>query len=695
MLGKLAAGLVHYTACLATTFPIMILLPLLGGIDPRLVLLTYAGTASTAFFVAGLSIAVSIRERHAATAVGKTIGVATLWCALPSIVASRPPFLLPRYWPAWVPDGNAWVLASSPVKPLQELVRFGRSVRFLDSIYWMIVLQLTVGVLLIAWTVARLRPASRGLEEGEENAQAHARVWILRFRWRLRRRPCGDDPVLWKELYTLAISRVCRDLVAVLFALGLVALIGYGTFTFARPAFVEFLASRHASSTGDLHRTEFNRFLRYLTSGVEFLILLIAAGLAAGTVTAERARETWVSLVATPLSGRDILRAKMMGTAWKVRWGAVLLIALWSVGLFSGAVHPVGFVVAAVLLGLSTWFMVGLGTYMSLISRDSRQASSRALVPALLLSGSFLACYMSSRYATVFLGTFSAPFVNWLCLVSPGDIREVMSGEETLRRLEGLGLYTFESPSRVLGICLLAMGGFAVAAFCLSRAAFNRFDRIVDRPERARAETVQGLALSPSWWRRKRPALLVVSILAALSIGVVIWFEHAARSLREALAETDRLFPAWRLEDLEATRERVPDARNAALRVTASAQLLPLSWRNASGIAPEALAKQIDAVAKLSPVQSLSPESRQSFRAAVEEADPALEELRGLANIATGRFMGRLDPRWHLDPAATPRDHTRALHPAGLPGDPAIGCRQPRRVPYDLPGFAQCRPFDR
>ncbi len=685
MVGKLAAGLVQYTGCLATTLPIMIMLPLLGGIDPRMVMVAYAGTASTAFLVAGLSIAVSTSERRAARAVGKTIGLAALWCALPTIVASRVPFLFPRYWPGWVYEANAWALASSPVKPLQEVVRFGTDVRFLNSIFWMIVLQFAIGVFLrSAWSVARLRPASRGLEEGENVAREHALIWRGHFRWRRRRPPCRDNPVIWKELHTLQ-SLGFAEIVAVLVALGLVALIGYSTFTFARPAFVELLASRHPSSFGELHRTEFNRFLRYLTSGVEFLALLVAAGVAAGTVTLERARETWDSLVATPLSGRDILRAKMMGTAWKARWGAVLLIALWSVGLCSGAVHPAGFGVAVVLLGVSTWFMIGLGTYMSLLSRDSRQASSRTLIPALLLSASFLACCLSSPYATVFLGAFSTPFVNWLCLVSPGEIREVMSGEETFRQLVKIGLYTYESPSRVLGTCLLAIAGFAAAAFWFSRAAFNRFDRIVGRPEHTRDEPVQGLTPSLRRWWRKRPALVSVSILAVLSIGVVIWSEHAARSLREALAETDRLYPAWRLDDLEAARERVPDARNAALRVTAAGHLLPWSWRNSGGIPPEAVGKYSDAVAKLSPVQSLSPESRQSFRAAVEEAGPALEEVRGLANLATGRFP----VAWTRDGISTPLPHLATIRALST----LLACEatlQSEAVNAD-PAFSTCR----
>ena len=97
-----------------------------------------------------------------------------------------------------------------------------------------------------------------------------------------------------------------------------------------------------------LRRTEFNRFLSHVSSWVEFFMLLIVAGVAAGSVTLERARDTWDSLIATPLDGRDILRAKMLGTIWKVRYGALLLFVLWSIGLLAGSVHPVGFGAAVV-----------------------------------------------------------------------------------------------------------------------------------------------------------------------------------------------------------------------------------------------------------------------------------------------------------------------------------------------------------
>ena len=68
------------------------------------------------------------------------------------------------------------------------------------------------------------------------------------------------------------------------------------------------------------------------------------ASLAAAGVVAEREEDTWTSLIATPLSGEEILRAKMFGAVWGTRWLGVLLLAFWLLGLASGAVHPIGFV---------------------------------------------------------------------------------------------------------------------------------------------------------------------------------------------------------------------------------------------------------------------------------------------------------------------------------------------------------------
>ena len=325
--------------------------------------------------------------------------------------------------------------------------------------------------------------------------------------------------------------------------------------------------------------------MRHVTSWVEFFTLLITAGLAAATVTNERVRETWQSLIATPLSGREILRAKMLGTAWKVRWGPFLLFALWLLGLLLGCIHPVGFLAAIALLGAAMWFTITLGTYLSLRSHDSRQASSRTLVPVLLLSVSFLACYMPARFATVFVGMGSVPFVNWLCLVSYGEIRGVMSGDDAFQPLQGLGILTYESPSRVLAVCLLSVAAFAAAAFWFRRAALECFDRMAGRPQRVRESSASGVPSWPQLLLRKRKILAVLAIVVVAATAQIISSLRSAFALREAIAQTDRLFPGWRVDELEAARKRVPEAKNAALlceqRGPSSSAVVATNWKRA------------------------------------------------------------------------------------------------------------------
>ena len=68
-------------------------------------------------------------------------------------------------------------------------------------------------------------------------------------------------------------------------------------------------------------------------------------------------------------------------------------------------------------------------------------------------------------------------------------------------------------------------------------------------------------------------------ILLLLAVGAQAWRQHSAQQrLKELLAELDRTEPGWRLEDLEAAREEVPEEENSARVVVLAAQNLPRSW---------------------------------------------------------------------------------------------------------------------
>src|SRR5262249_14524949 len=64
---------------MAAGLPIMLLLHILGGIDLRLIVLAYAGIATTAFFVASLSIGFSIVAPDARGAMGGALLTILAW----------------------------------------------------------------------------------------------------------------------------------------------------------------------------------------------------------------------------------------------------------------------------------------------------------------------------------------------------------------------------------------------------------------------------------------------------------------------------------------------------------------------------------------------------------------------------------------------------------------------------------------
>jgi ABC-type transport system involved in multi-copper enzyme maturation permease subunit len=96
VLGKLMAPVLYLTTLLAVSMPILSLLVLLGGIDPRLVLLTCGGSCSTAWFLAALSTWVSTIARRPRDVLFMTFGLETLWLTAGPMLRS---ISLPG-WPA-------------------------------------------------------------------------------------------------------------------------------------------------------------------------------------------------------------------------------------------------------------------------------------------------------------------------------------------------------------------------------------------------------------------------------------------------------------------------------------------------------------------------------------------------------------------------------------------------------------------
>lgn len=201
-----------------------------------------------------------------------------------------------------------------------------------------------------------------------------------------------------------------------------------------------------------------------------FALWMIWLGsLTAASLTSEREQDTWMSLLATPLEGREILRGKIFGELWATRGFPVVLGLLWLVGLASGSVHPLALPVVLPLVALETWFVVALGTYSSLYCQTTWRA--QAWTQGVVI-GPHVCCMMPlpSLLYLIGFGVFShADFDGLLHL--PANIDWDLS-----RPGDWVGAMI------VLAYVIFCITGYSVAAFLLTRGAFSGFDAVADRP---------------------------------------------------------------------------------------------------------------------------------------------------------------------------------------------------------------------
>jgi len=253
-------------------------------------------------------------------------------------------------------------------------------------------------------------------------------------------------------------------------------------------------------------RLEFNIALRLFSAFCAWIYFLFLFGAAAEGVKGERERDTWLSLIATPLTGWEILRAMMLGPVLRRRGGALTMIGLWTVGLMAGAVHPLGFLAAVTGLAALAWFCSALGVSRSLREGAMKRAGHPLalvvrLVAALgvtLLVGAIsgaLAWSSLLSYEDVFSVVHSGAFVQFGATPIP-KVVEVPDGHPmapVIRvMLFGTGaLQTVVGARTVVAVWLAGTTALGAGAYSVTRAMCRDFDVEVGRPTRPRADALR------------------------------------------------------------------------------------------------------------------------------------------------------------------------------------------------------------
>jgi len=136
--------------------------------------------------------------------------------------------------------------------------------------------------------------------------------------------------------------------------------------------------------------------------------------------------------------------------------------------------------------------------------------------------------------------------------------------------------------------------------------------------------------------RRKRRrvlfALLAMILFAAAAlVGLYKYIRYVSeRELAEAIAETDRLDPGWRLADIEKRRSALTPEQNAAVPIKAAADLVVVVW------SPEDIDPK-------HPERQLDPKRAAKLRELLKPMLPAAALARKAQPLKTGYYPVQLD----------------------------------------------------
>jgi hypothetical protein len=530
VLGKLAVRMVGVLSTIAAGLPVVVLLHTLGGVDFRLIMLAYGGIVSTSFFVLALAMWCSSRALNGRVANTSTSVLILLWLVGSFLVGTTP--ILGRLGirlPAFLMTANAWVMASNPLSVFARFAAFGgvSAVALVDAVAWMCGLQLVAGVILVGAAIVQLRPAYR-VNVGGDGHRLLGRFNLPTLRL-FPKRAMSDDPILWKAMQIRPRANLFLQVLGFACAIACWGALAASTFFFAYPAFVElwnqgcrsgaaaavrpefnlavrlFAVGRGPGDPADLARLDFNLFLRSITTAITLFLALLTASAAFEPITLERRRSTWSSLIATSLAGSEILKSFMLASLWRLRWATTTLVFLWTLGLCSGAIHPLGYGAALVVQAASTWCLITAGTLIALKSVEQADRSGPGTTPPTaanaghglgwtilvpIVSG-FLPFLLPGRLGSVVWGAASPPFLIWLASVSCREMRSSLR-EPIYPLLNWIDKPTADSPLAVgaallIGICVPAVWGYRNWRYCVAN-----FDRLVGRPWRESASAPRG-----------------------------------------------------------------------------------------------------------------------------------------------------------------------------------------------------------
>ncbi|WP_254054041.1 ABC transporter permease [Singulisphaera sp. GP187] len=349
VLGRFAGKMTQVLMILLVGVPSIVLFAALTGSNARVMGVLLLLPVAIGFGGGGLSMAISAVSRRGRDALLSVYLIDLVFLLVPLFNAFRlslGPF--------------EWLTAMNPYSPLASLLWEERFEPTWISIGLWTALGLG-GLGVATWRVA---PACLGHLDGAQVGRAGKR--------RGRIPPLLDRPMLWKELY---IERA-----GTLGGLGwwvgacLTLLLGVGSIAMAGVM----LWSNTQGQAGPNWYAWAQSNLKIGAGGSGMVVAWLiqwAIGLrAAVTIASEREGGTWDAILTSPLEAKEIIRAKLWGSLFALRWVFGAAVLAWSLAFAVGAMSAQDYanlVVGTLVIGA---FMAAVGIRASLASTTATRA---------------------------------------------------------------------------------------------------------------------------------------------------------------------------------------------------------------------------------------------------------------------------------------------------------------------------------
>jgi ABC-type transport system involved in multi-copper enzyme maturation permease subunit len=351
--------------------------------------------------------------------------------------------------PTWVQD---WLAPLNPYQGISPLVGEAEVLPALLSIgTWTL-----IGMACCAFGAWRLRPMFLRDTDGRPR------------RRRLFRRtlpPVGDRPMVWKELHVeqvKAFNRFVRWLSILVSAVYLGAsLVLAGLVLYWR--WVQYDPSNAEVWVAELRQWTASPAA---TVGVCWLIQWSMGLRAAVAIASERERNTWDALLISPLEGREIVLAKIYGSAYAWRGFVAAVFISWTLAIVCDAMTLGEYAILLADTLVVGIFMVVMGVWFSLCSPTATRAMTLTMVSWM---GAAVAISVGAFISVVVLGLIL--FLLWMWWQS--TIGPTAAGLAAAGPLIGTW---FSISITIVQLLLYALAAVVVAAHC-----WHRFDQLAGR----------------------------------------------------------------------------------------------------------------------------------------------------------------------------------------------------------------------